>query len=304
MKSCREGCATRWNAKIKERDACDEKCVSTYTKFEELCLGKAEELKGIYATTAKVVEAKKKCYTEHCPEIPTVYTMTDEAKMKTEVETRCGDLCTADKLKMRCTKKFQLEVDFVMGEVNSKCAEEGTAGKCFDKKKGEVQAEQEKCKKEADATCDDARKACEGTADGQAREAKAFCDKRWKMCDEQATAKCVKQHDEGIEKIKSDCEKEGKADFKKCQDEALKEKEEEAQKECEADKGKTCPADCKDNCKIEKMTGCLANLKQPDATKDFCEDFWRLIEEKSDIDPKTGDPMVESITYTDTPIAR
>merc|ERR1719443_131491 len=196
MKSCRESCATRWNALIEKRDACDEKCVSTYSKFEELCLGKAEELKGIYASTAKVVAAKKKCYSEWCPDIPTVYTMTDEKKMEAEVETRCGGHCAEDKLKMRCKKKFQLEVDFVMGEVKSKCASEGTAGACFDKKKGEVKSEQEACKTEADSTCEAAKKACEGKADGQAREAKAFCDKRWKMCDEQATAKCVKQHDE------------------------------------------------------------------------------------------------------------
>merc|ERR1719171_2297343 len=116
---------------IAERDACDAKCVKTYNSFEKKCLGKSDELKDIYKTTAKLVEAKKKCYTSWCAEFPTIHVMSNKKDMTKERKKRCEDYCDKDKIEMRCQKKFQLEIDFVMAGIKSECAEESGIGECF-----------------------------------------------------------------------------------------------------------------------------------------------------------------------------
>jgi len=298
-KKCRSGCATRWNAMMAERDSCDSKCEKNYDSFEKKCLGKADDLKTIYELTAKLVAAKKKCYTSWCAEFPTIHVMSNKKDMTKERKKRCEDYCDKDKIEMRCQKKFQLEIDFVMAGIKSECAEESGIGECFAKGKKKVNKKQESCKEEADSTCEEAYDKCAKEADGQAREAKAFCDKRMKMCDEQATAKCLKAHEAATDELKKTCEEKGKEAFEKCKKKGMEKEEKKAMEECSKEKGKACPSDCRDKCRIGKMTDCLDNLKQPDGTKDFCEDFWRLIEESTEIDPKTGDPKIDSLEFNE-----
>ena len=84
-------------------------------------LGQADELKDIYVTAAKLVAAKKKCYTSWCAEFPIIHVMADEKDMMKERNKRCGDYCDKDKIQMRCQKKSQLEIDFVMAGIKSTC---------------------------------------------------------------------------------------------------------------------------------------------------------------------------------------
>jgi len=293
MKDCRQGCATRWNSLMDERHSCDEKCETRYNKFERLCIEKADHLKDLYALTAKLNAAKKQCYEEWCPKVPTVWVMAEEKKMKKEVDKRCETYCKEDTIKMRCTKKFQLEIDFVLGSVKVECSAKSGATECFKKKKESATEKKEKCSKKAKNTCKDALEKCEKKADE--REAKAFCAKRKKMCDEQASEKCLTVYAEGVDKVKKECEAENKKKIDECTEKAVKKKEEEAMKKCTKKKTESCPDDCHDGCKVDKMNKCLDNLKQPSGTRDFCEDFWLLIEESSQLDPLTGDPAVEKL---------
>lgn len=300
MPKCRSGCAARWNTLLKQRDSCDDKCVKVYNTFEEQCTAKAEQLRSIYALTAKQVAAKKKCYDKWCPMLPNVQAMTEEAQMVEAVSTHCSKNCEEGQIELRCHQKFQLEIDFHMAEIKSQCAEEGTTKKCFDDKKGKVGEDHETCKSDGMAGCEAQLKKCEsqGIKDTNAEAAQSYCDKTMQTCVDSTTAKCLKTFKSGLDALKKHCESEGKSDFDKCTGEELGKREEAAMANCDVANGKViCQEECKDKCKIGEMTTCLGNLNQPDATKDFCEDFWGLIEQATDFDRKTGDPKSLRLSY-------
>lgn len=292
-KTCRQGCATRWNEMMEKRDDCDGKCEKVYDKFETNCMAHAGSLAEVYKAAQKKMEAQQKCYRTYCEDFGTVWTKSEE-EQEAELDKQCGEYCTDKKVKMRCERKFNLNYDFISSGIASKCSEAKTAGTCFSDGKSEVTEEQKSCKKEGEAGCAKAASECEekGKVGEQPREAQQACDARKKMCTEQSAKKCMDEFNKGMDDLSKKCGKEGGDEFEKCKDDKMKEAEESQVKEC-VGKGKPkCDEDCHGKCDIGKMKGCLKNLEQDsDPVKELCTDFWHLMHETSAVDPTTGDPI-------------
>merc|ERR1719498_887607 len=192
QKQCRQGCASRWNSNIEERNGCDKKCVTVYTNFETSCMQKADNLEKVYEQKMSKAAGQKQCYEGHCKEFPMVWMKADEKEMKEEVTTQCESRCTDDNVKAGCMKKWALEVDFVSSSIAADCAEKSGVSACFDKKKSTTSADYDKCKSTSKATCDKDHTDC--TAKGKDGKAKAFCDDRKKLCQEQSDEKCLDEN--------------------------------------------------------------------------------------------------------------
>lgn len=294
-KKCRQGCATRWNEKMGKRDGCDEKCVSVYDTFETSCKSKVDNLDKVYNQKNERKAAQKQCYKGFCEPFPMVWMKAEESEMKDEVKTQCENRCTDDAIKSGCQKKWALEVDFIIAEVGSKCAEESGVSKCFDSKKESIDSDYKKCKSDTEKSCGDDYKTCKdkGNTDNTFKDAKAFCDDRKKMCLKQADEKCIDENKANLDKAQKGCEETADKALTKCKEDTLKEKEEKAEKKCISETTPTCKDDCAAKCQVGKMNKCLDTLSQKDdPTKMFCQDFWRLLHESSEVDPVTGNPIV------------
>merc|ERR1719414_2787052 len=79
---CRESCADRWGEALKDRDRCDDKCISAYESFEKECVGKADNLETVYELRLKAASARKKCHESYCDEFPTVWLKAASARKK------------------------------------------------------------------------------------------------------------------------------------------------------------------------------------------------------------------------------
>merc|ERR1719272_447103 len=84
----------------------------------------------------------------------------------------------------------------------SKCAEEGSTGKCIKEKVKDVGGKKDDCQKEGEGDCKKDMGDCEGAAPKD--QGKEFCKERNTQCLEKATAKCKDEH-----------QKEGEGDCKK-----------------------------------------------------------------------------------------
>merc|ERR1719502_331432 len=140
-KQCRQGCASRWNSKVEERNGCDKKCVTVYTNFETSCMQKADNLEKVYEQKTSKAAGQKQCYEGHCKEFPMVWMKAEEADMKKEVETQCKSRCTDENVKAGCQKEWALEVDFVASSVGADCAEKSGVTACFEEKQSSVSSE-------------------------------------------------------------------------------------------------------------------------------------------------------------------
>lgn len=294
-KSCRQGCADQWGNKMEKRNECDTSCVSAYKKFELRCAGKAANLEKVYEMKLNAAAARKQCYEGHCDGFPTVWMKEDAAGMEEERTKQCENQCTEEKIKVQCRQKWQLEADFVAGDVTQECFDESKAKQCYEDKKSTAGTDQETCSSDGKATCEEQHAQCE--ADGKTSEtfksAADFCADRKKMCEEQVVSKCLSEHKAALEKAQKDCEAEDAEFMKTCQSEKMEAKETEASEKCVADKTPKCPETCAAKCPVDKLEGCLKNLEsEGDVAKDFCEDFWSLLHESSEVDPVTGNPIV------------
>lgn len=293
-KNCRDGCAARWNALARKRDACDEKCVSLYASFESSCKSKADSLEKVYHQKAAKAEGQKQCYKGFCSEFPQVWMKSEAAEMEKEVETQCKDRCTEDNIKLGCQQKWAVEIDFVTAEVNTKCTEDSGVSKCMGEKTEKTKSDFDKCKKDkVEGECGKAFDECKskGKTDKTFKDAEAFCTDRKKMCVKQTNEKCLKDNNAALDKAEADCKKEAGNALEKCTEDELKSREEKAEKKCIDEKKPTCDADCKGKCQVTKMNDCLKVLEnEDDPGKLFCTDFYDMLHHSAEIDPITGDP--------------
>lgn len=291
---CRQSCGDRWGQLMGKRSACDGKCVAVYKAFESGCRSKAANLEKVYAMKVQMATSRERCYEGHCGKIPTVWMKADAAAMNSEVTKQCDNQCTEKRIKTRCDQKWQLEVDFVRGDIENKCFEESTVVSCFDTEKGTISTDYDTCVSKDKGTCDTQFDECKtkGKADANFKSAKEFCEKRKEMCVEQVDKSCLKENKEALDKAKAKCEKEGKDGEDKCVDEKMTAKETEVVDKCKTDLPPKCKADCKKSCEVDKMQSCLSNLSDDDPSEAFCTDFWHLLHESGEVDPMTGDPIV------------
>eukprot|EP00428_Durinskia_dybowskii_P031783 CAMPEP_0170242996 /NCGR_PEP_ID=MMETSP0116_2-20130129/21271_1 /TAXON_ID=400756 /ORGANISM="Durinskia baltica, Strain CSIRO CS-38" /LENGTH=432 /DNA_ID=CAMNT_0010493845 /DNA_START=44 /DNA_END=1342 /DNA_ORIENTATION=+ len=294
QKRCRQSCADRWNEAMKERSECDDQCVSVYTKFESRCVGKSEDLEKLYAVKQKMADSRNRCYMGYCGKYPSVWMKESEADMQSAVSAACDAKCTAEQITKRCENKWALEADFHRAAVRSQCQGESAVSKCFEGKKGTASSEHETCASNGKATCDSQYADCQakGKTDSTFKEAEGFCADRKKLCNEQVDARCLKEHDAALNDAKAACESGADAEFKTCEDTKLKDLGTASVTECEGKLGKTCPEDCASQCKVPEMAKCLQDLSGTDPAEAFCDDFWRLLHESSEVDPMTGNPIV------------
>jgi len=226
-----------------------------------------------------------------------VWMKAEEKEMKDEVKTQCDSRCTDENIKSGCQKKWALEVDMLIAEVGSKCAEESGVTKCFDGKKGAIDSDYDKCKSDTKKTCGDAYDECKkkGKVDKTFKDAKAFCDDRKKMCLKQADEKCLDENKAALDKAQKTCEELADKALTKCKEDTLKKKEEDAEKKCISERGPTCKDDCAAKCEVTKMNKCLEQFKtdpKDDPTQYFCKKMWNFLHESSEIDPTTGNQIV------------
>lgn len=291
---CRQSCADRWGKAMGKRHECDEKCVSVYDSFESKCKGQAANLKQVYDMKRTMAQSRTRCYEGHCADYPTVWTKADEAGMTTELSSRCDALCTADQIKVRCERKWQLEVDFVVGSIRSTCHENGPEMACFKANQTTLSTEHDSCVSDGKGTCDTQFTTCQaGNAAGGIAKEEEFCSKRKTMCLEQVTKHCLADHEKALAQAKAGCESHGAATLKACEEEELGKKETEVVDACIQTTTPKCPKDCQNKCDIKEMNGCLAHLgTQLDPAQEFCDDFWGMLHSSTEVDPMTGDPIV------------
>lgn len=292
---CRQNCAARWGVAKGKRAECDKKCVTVYTNFEKSCISKAEDLKMVYDSKLKAASARKQCRQGHCAEIPSVWMKDSEADMKTEAEAQCGNQCTADKVKLTCDRKWLLQVDFLTPSVKSACFSEGKAKTCFDGEKATASTAHGQCTSSGKGTCDSQFTKCkqDGKTDATFKDAQAFCDERKKMCEAQVTKQCEEEHKKALEAGKDKCMKADASAFETCVTTKLGEQETAEKSKCVTETTASCPKDCLAKCNVASLNQCLGNLKSnSDEAEMFCENFWRMLRESSELDPATGDPVV------------
>merc|ERR1719375_3020745 len=219
QKQCRQGCASRWNSNIEERNGCDKKCVTVYTNFETSCMQKADNLEKVYEQKMAKAAGQKQCYEGHCKEFPMVWVKAEESEMKTAVTDQCKKRCTKDAIKSQCQKKWAVQVDMATAEVHSKCAEDSGVSDCFNKKKADTSKDYDKCKGDTEKSCgkdfDDCKK--KGNTDKTFKDAEAFCTDRKKMCLDQADKKCVSENKAAINKAEKECEAEASKEMATCE---------------------------------------------------------------------------------------
>eukprot|EP00929_Paragymnodinium_shiwhaense_P031414 TRINITY_DN17601_c0_g1_i1.p1 TRINITY_DN17601_c0_g1~~TRINITY_DN17601_c0_g1_i1.p1 ORF type:complete len:435 (-),score=179.99 TRINITY_DN17601_c0_g1_i1:152-1405(-) len=294
-KNCRQGCADRWGTVKDKRAECDKACVDTYAKFEKRCTAQADNLEKVYEMKIGQAAARKQCYEGHCDGFPTVWMKTDAAGMEEERTKQCENKCTEDAIKITCRQKWQLEVDFIMGDITSKCFEEGKVKECYKGKETEAGTTQETCSTDGKKSCEDAFTKCEtdGKTSDNFKSAAEFCADRKKMCEEQVVEKCLAEHKKELETAQKTCESEDAERMKTCESEKLEEKQKGEEEKCIGEKTPKCPEDCAAKCPVDKLEGCLKNLEgSGDASEAFCEDFWNLLHQSSEVDPVTGNPIV------------
>mmetsp|Transcript_79370 Transcript_79370/g.246154 ORF Transcript_79370/g.246154 Transcript_79370/m.246154 type:complete len:426 (-) Transcript_79370:49-1326(-) len=292
---CRQGCAGRWGNAKGKRAECDLKCVTAYSTFESNCKTKADDLKMVYEAKLSAAAARKQCHEGHCAQIQTVWMKESEAEMQREATAQCGNLCTADKVKLACQRKWLLEVDFLRPGIKSACFAEGQAKVCFDGEKATASTAHGQCASTGKGSCDSQYTTCkqQGKTDATFKDAQAFCDNRKKMCEAQVTQQCHEEHQKALEAAKDKCEKADAQALDTCVASKLDAKETAEKSKCESERTTACPKDCLAKCNVAALSKCLGNLKSShDEAEMFCEDFWRLLHESSEVDPVTGDPIV------------
>lgn len=208
-KSCRLGCATKFNAALKLRNTCDGKCVESYKNFESGCMSKAKDLQEVYEAEMKKQMAMQKCFTDFCEHFPTVTTM-EEDKQKEEVDKRCEDYCDADKISMRCESKVRFDAGFWGGAIKDTCWGKEDLKGCLDEKKKDVNPDDMK-------------------------------PEEYKKALAKAQGECEKASEESMKK----CEAE---EYKKREEDAQKECEEKSAPECDKDCHKLCEVDRMNAC--------------------------------------------------------
>merc|ERR1740117_1006146 len=154
-KTCREGCATSWNAKSAfQRDNCDDKCVKVYQNFERSCKDKVDNLGMVYDAKREKEAAQDLCYRGHCSEFPSVWMKEDAAGMQTRVDEVCGAKCTSTEgaahLEKVCEGKWAEKVGDRKAEHKSTCSESTTAKTCMATKTETISGEYDTCKETKD----------------------------------------------------------------------------------------------------------------------------------------------------------
>jgi len=294
LKRCRQGCADGWGKAMSKRSECDGKCVEAYGKFEKSCAVKAENLEMVYKMNMDKAASRKRCYTGHCKDLPTVW-LKEADKMGDEVKVQCDKNCSPEQITIKCERKWLLEVDFIRTSVRSKCHDEGKVKACFEGKKATESTAMDKCKTDDLATCETQHTDCKDKSGSgeNFKEAAQACEERKKMCEKQVSKNCLKDYDTALDAARAKCEEEDADALDACEKDSLATKEADEQTKCEAEMGPKCQKKCKDNCDVTDMNGCLANLGgQGDPAADFCKDFWHLLHESSEVDPVSGDPIV------------
>mmetsp|Transcript_30462 Transcript_30462/g.45965 ORF Transcript_30462/g.45965 Transcript_30462/m.45965 type:complete len:421 (-) Transcript_30462:68-1330(-) len=295
QKKCREGCAGRWGDALEKRDACDEKCVTSYSTFEKQCNGKVENLAKVYKMKVSAETARNQCYNGHCKEFPTAWQKASESDMASEVSARCDERCTAEKITLHCQNRWLLQVDFLKSSVSSACSSEDTSSVCFSKQKDLLSSEHSTCSSDGKRVCEAQYTTCQskGNTAASHKEAEGFCASRRKLCLEQVDENCLSEHKANLDKAEKSCNEEAATAFSKCEDEKLASKKRKTVSACEKDLAPTCQKDCSNKCKTSELYSCLQGLKsEMDPAEMFCADLWKLLHESSDVDPITGDPIV------------
>mmetsp|Transcript_21376 Transcript_21376/g.51864 ORF Transcript_21376/g.51864 Transcript_21376/m.51864 type:complete len:395 (-) Transcript_21376:122-1306(-) len=285
QKKCNMGCQHRWGDKMTDRVACNAKCKTAYVSFEKTCLGKVDNLKDTYETINQITKNQNKCFNNYCPEFPEVYTMEQE-KAASTVDTRCEARCTDEAVEQNCEKKFTLRVDFTMATVEEKCNSESGIKQCMSEAGTTADTEDATCKSDGAKKCQDDLDACpEKDSD--------FCKTRKKECDVKAQEQCKKNYKATLAAEKKKCQDKEGADFDKCKTDTLKTMKDEYITKCKAEDGPTCNDNCHKKCKTEKLSECVENAKNSGTpTHDWCSYMWNFLSESSQVDKKTGDPVV------------
>jgi hypothetical protein len=280
---------------MEKRSSCDGKCVTVYDRFQKSCEDKAGNLKEVYEMSLKAAAARKQCHEGFCSAFPTVWMKTTKADMEAARDEGCAGQCTQDGIATACQRKWQLQADFVASAVASDCFEKGTSKACFDTKKETASQAQETCSTEGKTGCSTQYDECvaKGQTDSSHPDAEAFCTERKKMCESQVVDRCLAEHKAALEAAQKSCEKDDATSLETCKEESMSAKEQAAKDKCIAEETPACSTNCAKKCDVDKLDGCLANLKSEyDPTSDFCSELRHLLEGSSEIDPVTGDPVV------------
>merc|ERR1719437_203007 len=114
-----------------------------------------------------MAQSRTACYKGHWADFPTVWTKEDDSGMQQELSSRCDVLCAADQIKVRCERKWQLEVDFLRDSVRSECHAKGPEAACFKANETTLSTEHDTCVSEGKGTCDEQFTTCQAVnADG------------------------------------------------------------------------------------------------------------------------------------------
>merc|ERR1719367_2505387 len=100
--------------------------------------------------------------------------------MKSEVDARCKNQCTEAQIKLRCQRRWLLQVDFLTANISAECFADGTAKTCFDAEEATASTAQEQCATTGKGTCETQYQTCKtsGKVDSTFKEAEAFCTSR------------------------------------------------------------------------------------------------------------------------------
>jgi len=293
---CRQSCSSRWGVALARRADCDKKCITLWENFENQCNKQVDHLKMVYEMKLNAAAARKQCHEGHCAKFPTTWMLDTEEDMKNEADAQCEKQCTEEQIRLGCERRWLLEVDFLRPSIRSTCFMDGQAKACFDGKKASMSGEHEQCTTTGKSTCESQYAQCqqEGKTDSTFKDAQEFCDSRKKMCESQVTKHCQNEHKTSLESAKEECEKADEQALQACVTEKLSEKETEETTKCIGDMTPKCSEVCHQKCNVAAMSQCLNNLKsEHDEAEDFCEDFWRLLHESSELDPATHDPVTQ-----------
>jgi len=292
---CRLGCGDRWGNAAQRRSECDRKCIDVYTRFQRGCNGKVENLKKVYEMKLSQSTAKKRCYEGFCADFPTVWMNENTDGMKAELDAQCVAQCTQENIDVQCERKWLLEVDFIKANLTQSCFEQGQVRTCFDGKKAVASTAQESCSSGGKQDCEAQFEACkiDGKVDTTYRDAKNFCEERRKLCRSQVKDRCLSEFRSALDQAEDECQKGDSSAFKACEEDGLTKAQQQAFAKCSSERGATCPHDCRGKCDVEKLGTCLGNLQSDgDVAGQFCEDFWHLLHDSSEVDPLTGNPIV------------
>jgi len=308
-KECHEGCTSKWAAGgafalTAEKAKCTAACTEKHTNWGKECESQVDNLQNVYIQEQGNLANTKKCQELHCPLFPATLMAKDDEGEKIK-EDGCKEECTEKKIKAKCVKKWDMEVDFKMGAFENECQGSAKSEKldpCMSDGTAKIDGDHTTCKEEGRGACDEKHQACmdEGAKAGPdsmvGAHAESICGTRKDNCYEGSDGRCMKKQKKELEENGKKCMKEFKEEKDKCIEDKLKEGRETFATECEEKDTPTCGDDCKEKCQIPDMRECQKDMikKAFAVTQNYCTQLWDWIFASEQYDSKNMDPIPKS----------